>query len=326
MKPKLIPAIGGGKEDPPELLWRVLLFNAITPQEIANAEAYRIAHPDEEAAPTDDVETLLRTPPPAAFLGGAWDEDLHPRGEHGKFGTKDGGGTDTLTKSDPAAKASELARLATQTDYGDADEENGWGETTDVEAWQAAHEEAVALVGDDVTYAIEQWSSAVGITDLRDAYTEYRASGDTATNSNAEEFSPEFADEIHSTERGAQDFFEMMDASRVDAPLYRGFVEYRGDESELKVGDPIPDGISSWTRDPAVARVFSDQGSPQLNYTVTRMEMEPGAHGVDITALGEQTFAWQEEVIVGGPMTITSVKVEQKDGDTIRTIGVKAAT
>lgn len=98
---KLIPAVGGGKVDPPQKQWEVMLFNALTTQEIANAVAFRDAYPDEEASVGYDAAELVKQPSPAAFLGGAWDEDLHPRGEHGKFGEKDGGvyGDFTAVKS-----------------------------------------------------------------------------------------------------------------------------------------------------------------------------------------------------------------------------------
>jgi hypothetical protein len=58
------------------------------------------------------------------------------------------------------------------------------------------------------------------------------------------------------------------------------------------------------------------------------MHLEPGAHGVDITALGNQEYAWQKEVVVGGPLTVTSItKVEEgPQGIPVYSLNVKAAT
>jgi hypothetical protein len=287
--------------------------------EIANAEAMREAYPDREATPSDDAAELVKQPSPRAFLTAAWDEGLHPR-EGGRFTFKDDTDSDTKTKSDAGNKASELEMLATQTDYGDVDPPDAvtgfrdWGKTTDSEAWNAAHEEAVAVVGEDVAHTVEGWSYGGSVGTVREAYAEYRSSGDTSTNSNASEFRDDLRSMIEQEQRGAQGFFEMLDANRVDVTLHRGLSAYETEELRaLKPGDELPDQLASWSRDPLVAEVFRD-ANVRYSDTATRINMtlEPGAHGVDISTLGAEEFAWQEEVVVGGPLVVTSV--ESKPG------------
>jgi hypothetical protein len=56
--------------------------------------------------------------------------------------------------------------------------------------------------------------------------------------------------------------------------------------------------------------VFRDQGMKYADTGVAiEMHLAPGAHGVDIATLGQPTFAWQKEVVVGGPLVVKSVEV-----------------
>lgn len=326
-KPKLIPAIGGGKEDPPELLWRVMLFNAVTMTEIENAFAYGRAHPDEEAAPTDNPVALLQQPSPGAFLGaGDWDESKINRVEGGRFGFKEDGEHEAANTA--YDKANALAELSTRADFGDPDPpspENGtmdWGTTTDIDEWISANDEARELVGPKVEGAVKDWSGGWGVDEWRDSYERYRETGSTEMSrfdreDAATTWGRSIADRMARHDEGRADFFEMLDNSVTDTPLFRGMTiqsdttgKVTLDVSTLKVGDTMPDGLASWSRDPDVARVFRDANAAYFNTENPQVEMTlaPGAKGVDIAALGQQEFGWQEEVIVGGPLEITKIE------------------
>ena len=340
MKAKLIPAIGGGKEDPPQLLWEVMLFNALTMAEIENARAFRDAHPDRLATPYDDAEALVRQPSPAAFLGATWTEELHPR-ERGRFTTKDGDAetekTEPSLKSvlSPVEKAAALAGFATSENWGDADTEQSggerWGHTNPelLDTWQDANEASREVVGVDVGEAVTQWSYGYAVEEWRAAYDEWRSTGDVTSppgEVHRERGIDQFRERIDQLDRGMKESFELIEGSRIDAPLYRG-LSMRDDAPELaalKVGDTLPDGMASWSRATDVRDVFRELDSgarPRAELT-----LEPGAHGLDIATLGAREYAWQEEVIVGGPLTVTSIEKTGSDYAPLYRIGLKAAT
>jgi hypothetical protein len=321
VKAKLIQAIGGGKPDPPELLWRVMAFNAITPQELERAREMKRDQPNRLATVYDDAEQLVRQPSPREFLAAAidWDEAAHPR-EGGRFTFKDKDAPEPEL-SDAGNKASEIERLATEVDFGHVTET--WGVTTETgeAAWNDRHNESVGIVGKNVEQAVGAWSWGAGIDAMRDLYTDYRETGSTSPTTAGEYYNSdpdvnEGEDYAAGFAEGAQDFFEMMDANTVDAELYRGQGSGEGvDVESLKVGDVLPDGITSWSRDSEVANVFKELDS-DLDSSVTMTSLN-GAHGVDIAALGQREFAWQEEVVVGGPLTVVDIEVqrtERKDG------------
>ena len=146
--------------------------------------------------------------------------------------------------------------------------------------------------GKAVAEAMKDWSGANNIEEFRDAFHGYDG---------------KYSD-------GVLQSLEYISNNKVEAPLYRGMFLDGDTLSEIKVGETIDHGVSSWSRSRDVAEMWSKDGD--VGDIPVVLELSGGAHGMDIAALGERNYAWQQEVVVAEDrLRVTDI---QHDGETTR--------
>lgn len=122
--------------------------------------------------------------------------------------------------------------------------------------------------------------------------------------------------------RGAEQAREIAAATRVDAPLYRGLGLSEDSAAALRAGQVLPNRGSSWSRSRLAGAAFAEIRSG-YNAVSVLMMLSPGAHGLDLAALGDDWRATELEVFVADEAF--RVVDASRDDEGNYTVGVEVA-
>lgn len=236
----------------------------------------------------------VRTPPRRAY------SPDQPRDDHGRFGSK--GGDDKIAHVNAI-----MEHIDEQVEGHTAPNDQGsrWGRTDTSEetlgAW--GNEEVAALNaagyhGDDVAAAVQEWGW--GGTDV------LREPDGAERYDNRDGGGPDFG-------RGATETLDFIAHNEISAPLERGWAMRAEVAKDLKPGDALRAGPTSWTTDPEIADTFSTY---RMSFSDGRVPVtihnDGPVHGIYAAALVPSDYAWQHEVIVNEP-ALTVTRIERHD-------------